>query len=61
MDAQCFGDSNVLVIVHAAICVEDLAKGLREDFQPYYSTVRARRATGEACRLGLRTLTPRGR
>jgi len=36
---QCFGDSNVLVIAHAAKCVEALAKGLREDFQPYYATV----------------------
>jgi len=37
---KCFGDSNVLVIVHAAICVEDIAKGLREEFAPYYALVR---------------------
>ena len=39
---QCFGDSNILVIIHAAMCVEDLAKGLRDEFQPYYSAVWAR-------------------
>ena len=36
-----FADPNVVVVVVAAGCIENLARGLRSDFSPYRNMVRA--------------------